>query len=211
MSYIPAPNDILKITFVASKLDQASIDSGYFVVTSIPPLANVTLADIAHAMSTACEVAFKAILSSLATFRGVMVSAPFVKPLPQAGTYIGDAGLGAVNGAPLPSQTRGLISTGTDFAGRKYRGRFYCPFPGGDSLASDGSPVAGYVTHLDGFAEDFFIPHTVVGGVGFCSFTPIIVHKKTSTFSYMTRTISRSKWATQRRSGEYGRANASPI
>ncbi len=122
---------------------------------------------------------------------------------------------GVVGGSafiPLPTQTRGLISWKTALAGRAYRGRTYLPSTTIDNLTAPGKPTAAAVTSWAGWATYMVAPAVVSG----TTWVPGVFHRKptaviASVFDPFTSFTASNQFATQRRSGMYGRVNGPPF
>jgi len=210
MSQTVVLDDIVKVTWVATFQDQCALPGIYYRVTGVTGLS-VTLDEIAHAMSDLAAAHYIALLPSIAKFNGVMVTLPFIIPPPAFGKWTGAAAIGGRGNLILSTQVCSLITTRTNFAGRRYRGRMYIPFPDQFSIDADGKPEAAYLADVETFAGDIVNADTVVGVGGSATIFPVVVHRDLGTSTFINDHITRGKWATQRRRGEYGRPNASPL
>lgn len=143
-------------------------------------------------------------------FLGAKASMVNVVPKPLSGIAL-DGTAGAAVSTVISTQTSGICTLKTALAGRKYRGRFYMPFPVADNVDTDGSPNAGYVADLDTLAGDIVTDITITPAGGSSEISPVIWHKATSTFTPVTGHTARKEWATQRRRGQFGRPNSKII
>lgn len=121
---------------------------------------------------------------------------------------------GGAGTTPLPNQVTGIVTWKTYYAGRKYRGRTYLPFP--DKVNSDNTqqkPNSSYVTLLNAWGNGWKAGLSTVTGSGGSATLDFSVYalKPSVTFrAAIQGLIARDKWATQRRRGNYGRINDFP-
>jgi len=160
----------------------------------------------------AWAAAIKALLSSTMSFRGARAQNVFPPPVLASVAVNTSAGPGTVAGDLMSTQTSGLISLATNFAGRRFRGRKYMPFPGEADNDATGVPTAGYLTRLAALRNLFTATQSVVGGAGTTNFKLVIFHKGGNPVpTVVTGAIAQPIWATQRRRGSYGRPNNQPF
>jgi hypothetical protein len=112
----------------------------------------------------------------------------------------------------LPTQVRGLLSLKTDMAGHAYRGRSYLPTPAQDRNSIDGHPSTTHITACQQLANDLLVPYVTAGS----TWVLVVFHRKPTAdigaaYSNVAAASMQGKWATQRRGGDYGRLNVSPI
>lgn len=210
MAYPLIANDILKTTCVCHYGDQTALMTVHYRVASVgaPP---ITDKDVADAMDTALSSFYKPLMHASATYKGFLVQRIWLTPVTTAVEATANAGIGTAGADPLPSQVTGVLSWYTDVAGRKGRGRIYPPFLAAASVDTDDTPVAGYVTALDNLATAYRALGviTVSGRTGVI--VPIIWHRTTHLSNDITQQKAHKKYGTQRRRGNYGRPNLSPI
>lgn len=202
--------DIYQVRIECGFGTQASENIRHWRVSAVVT-PEATPLQIATIMNLTFAPHYKALLSSSATYRGVGVRRIFPLPLTVETVVSSQAGPGLVTGDPLPKQTSGVITLRTGFAGRKFRGRVYVPFPGESDNTGSGFPGGGYLNALIALAPDFQTEFTVVNGAGSSVLVPIIWHRRTMTFDAITSTVHRLIWGTQRRRGDYGRPNPPTI
>jgi hypothetical protein len=202
-------NDILEWRTVCTLRDQTGFTVRHFRVSAVgvpPP----TLGDCAIMLNAVFAPLSKNLMSSNAAWRGVTVRRIWPLPPSPSSWDITLAGAGTQVGDAMASQTCGLISLYTAFAGRKYRGRFYQQFPSENNNDPTGVPSALYITNLQTLADALLgvrtNPNAKVG-----TLTPILWHRATSTFTDLLGNFARTGWATQRKRGSFGRPNPSPI
>lgn len=158
----------------------------------------------------------KACMSSAAEFRGCV--GQLIQPLAKLRQVISivEQGVGDVAGDPLPKQICGIITRHTIFAGRHHQGRVYVPFPSEThNDAALGRPNIAYLGALGSYAGDMWTTINVVNGGNQCDAVPYRVFQsgtppQTFSFAY-TGAIARDYWGTQRRRGDFGPKNISPI
>lgn len=213
MPHFPVVNDRLQLRVWCADAEQAAVNTFYFKVYGITN--NPTDQMVADHWATTLKPLYTAILNNDSFFQGVQVRIDNRLPLPvQANAVDGFPGAGTAGTPGLSRQTCGLITFRTDVAGPRGRGRTYLPFPAvADQDVPDG-PVAGYrvraaaiVTALEGTGGSTVI--TSGADVIFINF----VHwsKKYGTMDLFTPSTVSTKWATLRKRGSFGRANASPV
>jgi len=211
--------DIYEVTFHSHLIDQRGIIRRYYMaggVTGTGP----TESAIGIRFDTAIPTPLKACMVVTAGYRGVKIAKVFPTPRQRAFTNTTSAGPGTVAGDALPTQVRGLITLRTALAGPGARGRVYVPFPGDADNGPSGAPIAGYVTRLIALANALDDTQAAIGVAGNqADLIPIIWHLPKNTPNLpgnreariVTESLARSKWATQRRSGAYGRLNVDEL
>ena len=176
--------------------------------------------DVADQVDAAVAGPYKDLMTAAATYKGVQVSTLLVTPPyltrtnPVSATT--NAGVGVAAGAPLPGQVSGLISLRTARGGRAGRGRSYIGFPGIVHDTGAGNPTAGYVAFLVALADQITVGLSISAGGRTATLVRVVLHTKNK-FEVVpppdgvTSFVARAKWATQRRRGDFGRLNVSPI
>jgi len=199
-----------------TQAEQAAVCTFTWSVLSVSGLS-VSDNDAARVIDTAVATLFKSIMSTDSSYRGTQLTVISRTPRPVAQSYVTNQGPGVEAPPDLPRQTAGLISWQTAFAGRRFRGRTYTPFPATGNNQTDGIPTSSYQTVLGNIANALFNLNTIsnVGSTGSALVQMILLHRAgkspTPQPSPVSGYIIRAKWATQRRRGSYGRANGSPI
>jgi hypothetical protein len=120
--------------------------------------------------------------------------------------------VGTAGAQPLPRQTCGMFTKQTGFPGRTGRGRFYAAFPSASdqSLVND-LPTAGYMTRLGALAANTFAIQNLTNGASTCDAIPVLFSRVAPSTSYtLVGATARTKWATHRSRGDYGRPNLLP-
>jgi hypothetical protein len=227
MPYVAALGDIFELTTVSQDStapnSQVGLMKTHYIVSVLgatPP----TQTQIAIAMDNAQGLAaqMKLWLNNQSLYRGVMVQKIYPIPAgkPAVEFTVANAGAGTAGAQQLPRQSCGLIYATTAKAGRAFRGRNYLPFPAAAlQNATLDQPSAAAVAILGGVATILYGTFVVsVGGV-LTTLTPIIFHRKANKagttvangYDPILNFGGRLLWATQRRRGDYGRQNNSPI
>lgn len=189
--------------------NQASINVLYYICTEVGGEGGVD-GSFAAGLDTLFAPLFKALLCEAAFYRGVSVQrvSPAPPTLPSVVTV--NDGAGTVAGDLLPAQVSGVITKQTPFAGVKFRGRLYCPFPGEADNTSN-APTAGYLSRLNDLAQS--LTDVVVAGVAGDTSTmaPCLWHRSDGSITLLTAVRTNALWGTQRRRGNYGKLNLAPF
>lgn len=208
----PIPGDILEATCLCFQGNQAGINLLHYYVTSVTT-PGATLTQIVTRMDGIFTFTIKPLLCNLATYRGVGL-ANVSGARTNMVVSVAGAGAGTGGATAVPTQVRGLISWyATVAAGPRYRGRSYIPFPPQAALLASGDPTAGYTAALANHSISLAGPIVTVNGAGSTTVQLCIAHRKDIPISAALVTVlnARAKFATQRKSGQYGRANVAPF
>jgi hypothetical protein len=201
-----AVGDIIQATFGCRFGDQLGLNVRHY--RSVNTIGGVvTLQALADEMAADFDNIYPTVLSGFAEFRGVMVQKIFPGPMGMPVVSSLAPVQGIVAGEPLPRQVSGLISFRTAFAGRRFRGRSYIPFPAEASNDADSTPVNAYLTQMGVLALEFLQPRSVTEGAFTEQFQPTLWHRDTMTDDPILTATVNDAWATQRRRGSFGRPN----
>lgn len=173
--------------------------------------AGVTFTDVAADFSAAQATMYKNLIANTASFRGVRVRRIWPANLDAWGQFTGDAGAGISGPNSLPLQSAGLITFGGAEIGRKGEGRQYVPFPASLDNDASGRPTAGYLTALGVLGANIVSDRTVTVGANSVSLWHINFNRIVHTFKLLPNVVRVGGWATQKRRGDYGRANRLPF
>lgn len=208
--------DIYEAKMFSRHTDQVAVTRRYYRSENQAG-TGATQAQVTTAIANQLATVFSTMLNTAAEYRGMTVQRIVPQPRTVESTSLFGAGFGLEVGDCLPRQVRGILSLRTAFAGRQYRGRLYIPFPGEGSNDADATPTAAYLVKLNAFGAAVIATLAGVGGGGntedlkpvLCGFAagnpvPIRVNE-------LANYLARDRWATQRRSGSYGRPNISPL
>lgn len=206
-----AVNDKVRLAIVCDDQSaQIGINVSFWNVDSISAGAP-TDQQLVDSFSTGFSAFYKPCLAPACRYYGAMLNR--VSPGATTSTvFSGNGrGVGTATGDNLPRQTSGIITLKTAFAGRRYRGRVYIPFPAEADNDAVGNPTAGYVTRLGLLAAQYAGPlvHSIGGGTVVTSL--LVRSRKFGLWTPVIATIARVVWATQRRRGSYGRTNQLPF
>lgn len=203
-------NDIVEVSLICQSSTQNSFNIRHYR-RALTIGGDVTLTATAARFSDVFHAAYKQVLSENASFLGCNISKIF--PLPRS-LPVGNqsqSGPGTVLGDLLPGQVAGLIGHRTLFAGRRFRGRSYIPFPGEADNTTFGFPTTQYLLRLTTLAAIFPLPVDVTEGASTNAWIPVIWHRDDSTFNDIVDSATRSRWATMRRRSDIGGGDAPPV
>lgn len=200
---------MIELVAVCQKADQLAYNVMHFRVVSIvtPPALE---GEIADKFAGSVQGALAPLLADGAAFRGIMVrlwDGPNVGAFYYAKRNV--AGTGGANA--MPRQTSGLISLRTALSGRRNRGRIYIPFPSEELNSDQGHPNTTYMTTLAAYGA-LFLPTITLNTAtsGNVILQNRVGHPIPKTGTDTDHYIYPTKWATQRRRGDYGRPNVLP-
>lgn len=206
-----AVGDTLAIKLGSYCSGQAGINVLHYDCTSIMGTSS-DLQDAADDFDGFVEAAMKDLLATNATWYGVQVQR--IRPGNPSTAFVDSSNVGPgqpINLEALPTQTSGVITWQSDFAGRSNRGRSFIPFPGrNDHDLITERPKDSYVTRLNALATILFSPITVGDAVNNATLNLRIYDRVTGGRVAVTGFRSNQKWGTQRRRGNYGAANVYP-
>jgi len=207
----PSVPDVIECQVLSAFQNQIGLNVLHYWVSSTSG-TGVTLQFMATQMDALLQANYKNILCNQATYRGVGMT-NLASPRSVQAVSAANAGPGTGGANMAPTQVRGLISWYSNLAGRAYRGRTYTPFVPANGVQTDGSPLPAYVTILDAVRVILAGPIVFTSGANTSTISLAIYHRRPlpATFSAVTLSITRNKFATQRRSGQYGRANTIPF
>lgn len=207
---IDTVGDVLEIRVYCSFQDQTSVNVRHFVVSAAAG-GGATFDTILTYYDGFVPAVMKPLMHNAAAYKGIVIRR--VSPLPPSGPAYSDeaAGAGTAGDAPLPSQVAGIVTFRSALGGRKFRGRMYAPFPSAADLDADDTPTVLYVGKLNDLG-DVFTGTDEIGAAGnTIQLKSIIYHRADRSATAFAQWVSRKKWATQRRRGNYGKPNSSPV
>jgi hypothetical protein len=219
MSIILVPTLIYKSTVyindrtLANTPTQCAVLRRYWSCSSVgaPP---ATTSDFAANLDATLSADYRALINNNAEYRGLTIQRVSGGPpyeLPDVSTA--NTGVGTGGAIAMAKQSAGLINFQTAFIGKKNRGRQYAPFPSTTHDQGNGVPTNAYMVLLANLAADlrpasYFV--ALGGRTGFM--LPVIWNPKVPGYTAKILTDSeKQRWATQKRRGDYGRINVSPI
>lgn len=202
--------DILRVAAIAQLGAQVAMNVWhYFVVSATGTPA--TDQDVINTVDTTIATLYKGIIPSEVTYKGILggIINRSPNPLPVQSTTGAGAGVTAVE--PMPKQAAGITSWYTAFAGPGYRGRTYWPF-----ISSGYQDVNGEITNagkaaMDAVAGALQGLTSISTGGRTATIALAIYHKKVKLTTPVATRLTRTVVATQKRRGDYGRPNTSPL
>jgi len=209
---MPAPlldvGQIIQTRVFCQLYSQVSVNVQHWRVDSIAGTPHID--DVPGVWENLIHTLYKAMMPVQAGFRGV--GASILSPLPRSIEYYSnaEAGPGVASGSPMPSQVCGMISLRTNNAGPKNRGRQYIPFPSAVFASTDESPASTYIAQLVNLA-DLQLAMTVTDGFDEAELKRIIYPGPGVNLWDVEAATAKDMWATQRRRGDYGSLNSSPV
>lgn len=203
-----AVGDLYQARLYVTMQEQTGIIVRHYRISDIT--GGPTDADLADAVDAKVSVTLKDCLVQLASYRGVGVQR--INPLPKTVEVFNTMGqgVGTQAGEPLPKQVCAVITLRTQFAGPRYRGRAFVPFPAEADNGADAKPTAAMLARLVLFADkldDALVVPPLGGGAAI----PVVYSRKFGTREDILQASVRSRWGTQRRRGDFGATNISPI
>lgn len=205
-----AVNDAIQLRFVCSTSDQISLNIRQFLITDVQGV-EATPQEIADYFSTSAGPQYRGLLSEDAHYDGVALRMLPFGGIPSDWQSKLEAGVGGVVGPLLPKQSCGLLSLRSTALGRRGRGRVYIPFPSEEDNVTGGIPSVDYVVRVE-VLSDTIAEAAFVGAVpNVTTLTPMLFSRDTGVYTPIVATLARSLWATQRRRGDFGKQNVSPI
>jgi len=210
MAYTDHLGDIFKVTMAFSYSNSQVQEIGIHYQIAAAGVGDSRSSVLGY-VATGVNVYLLPGVPSTAHYYGAEMSA--VKSLaPVAPVVLYDGTAGGVSGNMVPTQVRGLMTWRTQYAGRAYRGRSYLPSTTVSNVTSVGKPLLALLTNWQGWGT-YMLGPVVAGGT---TWVPGIFHRKptaviSSVFDQFTAAVVGPAFATQRRSGDYGRLNPPPF
>lgn len=209
--YTPVVDDWLRLTIYCQEGDQVANNVFYFQLIGITG-GGLDLKTISSLFGGRVKGAYAALMNNEARYYGCKAEVPFKVPVPQWQTTSAPQN-GTAGETPLPRQTAGIITWYTEVIGKSKRGRTYIPFPAAeDQDTPNDRPTPGYVANLNGLADLLTIDVELNDGAGNSAVLALGIRSQLlGTFEDVESYVSRYKWATQRRRGDYGQSNSTPF
>jgi hypothetical protein len=206
--------DYVSVRVVCYTATQVGINRVFGKVTNVTG-TGVTQAAVLTQIDTDIAALYKAYISENASLRGFGIRNLTTRTLEV--TNVTSAGVGGSTFPVLPTQVRGLVSYGTADAGPRGRGRHYIPFPSAEYQTAGGAPTNTYIGGINQIGDEWKTPMVLGAGANTLTLTWGLAiwgagaHiTPTGLRPFLTRN-GRAKFATQRRSGGYGRQNSLPF
>jgi len=205
-------SDKVQLRVVTFQGDQLGENVSVWVCTA-STLVKVDLDDFAATFDGLMAPLYKPILTSSATYRGVSgrIIFPVINKTIEFAS-IANVGPGTSGAISAPTQTCGLITKRTGILGPGGRGRNYLPFMSTNDIDTGGVPAPAYLANVAPLAAIYQTPIIVPGaGGGTATFTPYVWSYTANAGQAVLTCTAVSKFATQKRRGEFGRPNALPF
>lgn len=199
---------IIEAKVICQMQNQTAYNVVHFFTSGL--VGTIDITDVLGTLESAVAAPIKALLTDSADYRGM--SCQVLSPALSSVTYrnVG-AGPGTAGSTPMPKQVAGLISKRAAVGGRHGVGRIYVPFPDEVENEADATCTASYRTRMATYGAALLIPYNVVNGGSSIDIDPIILDKTTFLFTDVDTLITRDRWGTQRRRGDYGASSLPPI
>jgi len=208
MAFIIHHTDMVQLTVFTAYKNQVGLNRFFYQVSATPG-ATADAQVMADAIVPAIQLDYAACMSMHAAFHGVKLETAMAGPAYEP-VYSSEVEDGAIVGDPLPGQCTGITTWRTELAGARHRGRTYWPFPAEEQNIVTSVPSAAYLTNVENLSlkmRSFNITADAVEWV----FVLHIWSSVDAVYREVTAHTVRPKWATQRRRGDFGRANVLPF
>lgn len=214
--FTPAVGDLLEVRVVCYTPSQIALNVLHYEVTAQVG-AGATLASIAASFAAGCSLLYRALMPSVASFRGIGVR-NLMAPRTIEFTDAASDGVGSVGADLAPTQTSYILAMSGTLAGRSNTGHSYPGFPSADYLTATGGMTAPGLAALTALATFLFTPGPQGAGADLATLVLATRHPDvivaTVHLPQWTRVFSLRPapiWATQRRRGQFGRQNIPPF
>lgn len=202
---------LVRVNCYASSIKQLGVNDLWYLCGLHAGLG-ATTQEVADYMDLLYAPLYKLLLCIQAAYSGTTANR-YRPPSPPTLTAVSvvSAGGGTIGTDMLPTQVRGLIKKRALIGGRKGQGRIYVPFPAAVSSNSDGECTAAYqsaLTNLGNAMDDLQVVGTIPNT---STLAPVLYNRATNTASVVSVCTASPIFATQRRSGAYGRENPPPF
>jgi hypothetical protein len=205
-----APGDIMKVQIVSTLAGQTAINTFHYLVTAVGGTPG-TDQDVVDQFNTNNATPFKQIIPSEVTYKGILGGIITRIPNPVTVQNVSSQGAGVTAVEPMPKQACGITSWYTASAGKKYRGRTYWPFISSSYQDVNGEISAAGQAAMDAVASNIIGMAVVAIGGRSVTVQAVIYHRVSKTGTPIVVRVTRTKVATQKRRGDYGHLNASPL
>lgn len=214
---LPIVGDVLQVKFCCDSESQISLNLLHYRVQSVAGVG-APLTDIATFFDITMAAGYKGLMSILSRYRGVGVT-NLTPPASVEVATTGNAGVGDETTGDLPTQVSFLISLKTAKRGRGYRGRVFPGFPATTFINGDGGMNALGIAAITAWFSALPFTATVSAAGGNTTTLELGIYRRQENklplnppqFEKCTFGTWREKWATQRRRGDFGRANLLPF
>lgn len=202
--------DVVQTRIITIFQQQISVNVLTYVCTAIAGTSE-TYGNGAIRFDVLIQASYKALLNNQAVYRGIGVRKIFPTPISIEYSTVVNAGVGNAGASAMPKQDTGLLRKNTDRPNRKGRGRLYVAFPSISDNSSTSQPIAGYVTRLNALGTILSTNVLVGTAPNTATLKPVLWDRKLFQSTDIASMTGQVYWATQRRRGDYGKANSSPF
>lgn len=211
MAFALAVGDVVSVRVIFKGPNgQEAINTIHYITLGIggPP---ATDADVATFFDAQNAGTMQSALSQDVKYDGVEVSIISLIPQGVIQKAVTGAGFGVVTQIVAAAAQSGIFQWYSIFAGPKYRGRTYWPWPWVTAINSIGFPTSAYITLISAVINAWFSTTAVSVGGRTATMAQVIWHRSTRTFTYITTPNTTGKFATQKRRGNYGKNRNPPL
>lgn len=187
--------------------NQVGLNTFYFVLANA--VGTNTLENFAGALDSIIAASYKPVLANTASYYGSSVQRIFPAPTQPVFT-VANTGVGTGGADLSPMQASALITRFTAVAGRTGRGRVYIPFLPTAAYTAVGGLQGSFVTLINVIGTALLAPNTITTSFADTIDTNPQIVRQHVTWTTVTSYLTRTKIATQKRRGQYGRANSLP-
>jgi hypothetical protein len=214
----PQPDDILEVRTVCTNADQLSLNVYHYRTTfTAGPAPGVTIAEMAASLSAIFSPGYQTIMPASAVYRGTGVKNMMIPPTQEATSTAG-AGPGVASGSEIPQQVTYLVNFKTANSGRGFRGRVYPGFVANSFVNTSGNMNAAGFTAIQLMAATIVGNFTITSGPNQTTIQLVILRRQANKLPLLFPTTAdvititaRNAFATQRRRGDFGRTNTTPL
>lgn len=207
-----AVGDIYEVRVFSLFLEQVAVNVLHYRSTEMVGAPGASQAALLAALAVSLPIVWRPCMVTDSRFSGLTIRK--VHPVETAYQFTtATAGPGTGSAAANVRQTSGLVSKYTATPGRHGRGRIYIPFPGQDDVDPDTTLATDtYWDKLEDIRTAILATVPTGGGGDTEAFVMCVYNRESpATSPVLTSGISRRKFATQRRRGSFGAANALPF
>jgi len=213
MSNVLQVDDVIQNRAWSADSEQAAVNTIYYECLTTD--GAFTDQDFVDYMDSIWGTHFPPLLANTAGYSGATAQIMHFPYAEDATVFqSASAATGTAGAIGLPRQASAIISWYGTGAGPRNRGRLYIPFPASADDEGNGNPTAGYLARLGTLATNLKSVSSITQGGHTASFRLVIFHRATAPPNWtedVFRYTIKDKWATQKRRGDYGKANSGPF
>lgn len=203
--------DILKVTVVCQGLQgQVALPSVHYVV-------GITVGapqdqDMANAIDAFVAATYLPLMANTASYVGTIAQVIFPLPVQQRVVANVAVGPGTGGATPMAQQVAPIISFATPLTGPAQRGRWFQPFVPDNIISGlTGELINTYKATLQNWASFLLTLATIGAGANVAAVNLCIFHRDSGTFDIVSSAKAERLVGTQKRRGNFGKQNVSPI